>query len=140
MENQTKKFRTHYNYRKRKADIEHPVGTSETLPDQNYTIREILQKFSSGISPSIAKVPIYDDNPEFDNYDPTRDLDFDLTDAVRLELDINEKQTAINNKIAEKEALKKEAEIQKQLEFDHWKKTQEEKANLEKKGGDKKEE
>lgn len=50
-----------------------PQGESDfqesmTVPDQDYSIRELFQKFTSG-HPIQAKIhdAIYDDNPDFDN-------------------------------------------------------------------------
>lgn len=61
------------------------VGPSLTVPDQSYTIREILEKFTRGIDPYLTKLPSYDDDDITvdDDLLPDRSPDSDLSDIDR---------------------------------------------------------
>lgn len=58
------------------------VGPSLTVPDQSYSIREILEKFSRGIDPYLTKLPSYDEDDidVEDDVTPDRLPDHDLSD------------------------------------------------------------
>ena len=55
---------------------------SETVPDQSYTISEIITRFTGGILPNITRDVSYDDEPTFESDDITRRPDFDIVDAM----------------------------------------------------------
>lgn len=83
-----------------------------TVPDQSFTIRELLENFTSDISPSLNVYEdegLFDENNEF-GYDPIGDRDLDLVDLQQLRAEIDERiarQTAeLTQK--EKESAKKE--------------------------------
>lgn len=65
---------------------------SMTVPDMSLTIPEIIDRYTRGLPLSLNTLPAvgYDD-PDFDDIDPTRDPAFDLNDAKRLSLEIQEK-------------------------------------------------
>ena len=46
---------------------ETPKGKSMTLPNESYTIKEILQKFTSGINLPITRNGEFDDNPDLND-------------------------------------------------------------------------
>lgn len=83
-----------------------------TVPDQSYTIRELLENFTSNISPSVKVYEdqgLFDENDEF-GYDPIGDRDLDLVDLQQLRAEIDERiarQTAALTR-KEKEVAKKE--------------------------------
>ena len=83
-----------------------------TVPDQSYTIRELLENFTSNIPPSLNMYEdqgLFDENDEF-GYDPIGDRDLDLVDLQQLRAEIDERiarQTAALTR-KEKEAAKKE--------------------------------
>lgn len=56
---------------------------SMTVPDQSYTIAEILAKFTNHIPPQISKSFYYESDQgdiDFDSFDPTNSPSFDLAD------------------------------------------------------------
>lgn len=56
---------------------------SQTVPDQSYTIAEILAKFTNHIPPNISKNFYYESDRgdiDFDSFDPTHSPSFDLAD------------------------------------------------------------
>ena len=61
---------------------ENVIGESETIPDQSYTIEEIITRFTGGIMPTVNNRIFYDDDPDFDSTDPTMRPDYDLVDAL----------------------------------------------------------
>lgn len=58
------------------------IGDSETIPDQSYSIEEIITRFTGGIMPTVNNRVFYDDDPDFDSIDPTMRPDYDLVDAL----------------------------------------------------------
>lgn len=83
-----------------------------TVPDQSYTVRELLENFTSNIPPSLNMYEdegLFDENDEF-GYDPIGDRDLDLVDLQQLRKEIDERiarQTAALTR-KEKEVAKQE--------------------------------
>lgn len=85
-----------------------------TVPDQSYTIRELLENFTSNIPPSLNVYEddgLFNENDEF-GYDPIGDRDLDLVDLQQLRVEIDERiarQTAEltqkENRTAKKEGI-----------------------------------
>lgn len=75
-------FNTAYNYDFSEARNFEPASKMphETIPEQAYTIDELLKRFASNNLPDIQKNPIYENEPTFDSYDVTLDPAFDLSD------------------------------------------------------------
>jgi len=68
-------FRTQVNYKLTSKCLEKPKGISETIPDQSYTIKEILEKFVVNIPEFLLKNTQYSENePDLDNYNEEEDL------------------------------------------------------------------
>lgn len=63
--------------------FEYTEGETETVPDQSYTISEIITRFTGGIMPSIGKQIRYDEDPTFDSHDLNARPDYDLVDAFQ---------------------------------------------------------
>lgn len=86
-----------------------------TVPDQSYTVRQLLENFTSNIPPSLNMYEdegLFDENDEF-GYDPIGDRDLDLVDLQQLRAKIDERiasQTAALTR-KEEEAAKKEGII-----------------------------
>lgn len=59
---------------------------SETVPNQTFTIQEIITRFTGGIMPNVNRKIEFDQedlrDPNFDLIDPTRRPDYDLVDAI----------------------------------------------------------
>lgn len=71
----------------------HPVGPSCTVPDESYTIKEIIQRYNAGCAPDVHQYNEYDINPvrngtvddlfrDVEMVDPRLEPDFDLVDRV----------------------------------------------------------
>lgn len=115
-------FRTAYNYDSEKDTTRTKFTLpSETVPDQSYTIRELLLKFTSGVMPPVSKNVHYEDE-DFDQYSPTNDLDFDLADATAMKYDLDQNRKRFEKDFAEKQKLKKDQAKKDKEEFEKWKK------------------
>jgi hypothetical protein len=83
-----------------------------TIPDQSYTVRELLENFTSNIPPSLNMYEdqgLFDENDEF-GYDPIGARDLDLVDLQQLRAEIDERiarQTAALTQ-KEKDVARKE--------------------------------
>lgn len=78
------KFQNQYNYVPGQRN-EKPVGESLTVPDQSYSIKDILEKYTRGIAPMVSKEPLYEENP-----------DINSPDILDNAIDITEVQEAYN--------------------------------------------
>ena len=62
------------------------IDKSETVPNQTFTIQEIITRFTGGIMPNVNRKISYDQEDlreeNFDAIDPTRRPDYDLVDAI----------------------------------------------------------
>ena len=61
------------------------TGEIVTVPDQTYSIRELLSRFTSGLMPAVGRQPQYDSDSVdgvigFVDYDPASDPAFDYVD------------------------------------------------------------
>lgn len=67
----------------------------ETVPDMSFTIPQLMQRFAAGNDPQISKKPIYDENPDFDSFDVTRDPAFDLADYTAIKHSIRSRKVSV---------------------------------------------
>lgn len=67
---------------------------SLTVPDQSFTIKELLIRYTSGTMPPVYRDGYYeeDDEIDIDNVNPMERGDFDLVDAQQLSDEIREQQ------------------------------------------------
>ncbi|HAY3508206.1 TPA: hypothetical protein JRX33_002677 [Elizabethkingia anophelis] len=94
-----RKFRTPFSSMDDKNPIsEKNIGKSETVPDQSLTVRQILDKFSTGTLDEIARDKFYnddDDLPDLRGLDITelqqmkRDAQMDI-DEIQAMIDLHE--------------------------------------------------
>lgn len=105
---------------------------SLTSPDMSYSIKTLLEKFTTGITPPVMRDGHYDSDASFENYDKTRNGDFDLTDATQELLQLEKLQAQRKSEIAEKQKLKAASQKLTMDEFHKWKKDKTEKAIAEK--------
>lgn len=61
------------------TQVENSEKPSLTLENEAYTIRELFERHAQGILPEYTDMQ-YDDDPQFEDADFTRDPDVDLTD------------------------------------------------------------
>jgi len=116
----SRKFNSNYDIKYPNDEhLEKVSGVSFTVPDLSYSIREILQNFTS--PPQIMQHGQFEDEVTFEDTDPLRHPNFDLTDLDSLrkehqvltkkiqnaqrQKDFNEKQSA---KAKEREQMRKE--------------------------------
>lgn len=92
-------FNHQYNYEPQPEYYEENTQPSLTVPDQSYTIKELLMRFTSGGMPDIAKTGTYEDDPSFEDIDPTRLGDFDLADLTELQIELDQKKAWLDAEI-----------------------------------------
>lgn len=66
------------------SDYEHPTGESMTIPDESFSISEILAKFSQGLGSELLREGEYSDTDDFDDVDVFGSPDFDISDIPEL--------------------------------------------------------
>lgn len=100
------KFRTAYNYAQSESDYERNEGVSLTVPNQSYTIRELMAKHASGSLPLIGKEGTFEDEPDIDHVNPLENPAADLVDKLEMQQQL----AAANKRLA---AAKKQLESKK---------------------------
>lgn len=61
-----------------------PDPVSVTVPDMSYSLRDLLERFTTGTIPTdLVRAAMYTDNPDFDDFLATELGDFDLSDYAR---------------------------------------------------------
>ena len=93
------------------------TGESETIPDQSYTIEEIITRFTGGIMPIVSSRYYYDDDPDFDSTDPTMRPDYDLVDAL-ADMDALSRQFEARKKEDDNQAQPEQPEDKKAPEIE----------------------
>lgn len=117
----------------RKTDMEISKGKSETIQDDSYSIKELLEKHTRGLDPRVSKIPIFNES-ELDDLDLEKFSRGDVGEKHRIanshlgrakEIRDQEKkekkaadQKAADDKWAEYEKLKKEVNEQKKGKSD----------------------
>lgn len=109
------KTRNKYNYTPEKGETY--KSKSQTIPNQTYSIRELLQKHTRGIMPLVEHQPTWADNPDFDSPDLNEIANMDIVDKKNYAL--QHKQSIIDtvDTIKQKQADKKD-QAQKQAQRD----------------------
>lgn len=86
-----------------------------TVPDQSYSVRELLENFTSNIPPNVHDYEdegIFDENDPF-GYDPVGDRDLDLVDlqSLRQEIDERIKQLTAQGSKVEAKSSQEEGQL-----------------------------
>lgn len=112
-------FKSNYNGVQTPLDLryEHPSNISETVPDQSLTMREILQRHSSGMPLSGGRTPVYNGEDDI----PQDLLKMDLADRESYLDSLRERNKIAYDEIRRKQKIhadKIEAEKNKKTEPD----------------------
>ena len=84
-------------------NVYYPDPVSVTVPDMSYSLRDLLERFTTGTIPTdIVRAAMYTDNPDFDDFLDTELGDFDLTDCQR---ELNKLRELHSIRMARKEAV-----------------------------------
>lgn len=114
-------FRTITNYDHLTELQEMNTDISMTVPDESYTVRDLLDKFTRGVVPPVARHVRYDDDPDSVDLDALPDNSFDKFDAYdrlqQLEAEIAFKKRNLELKALEDEKKKDDKDLS-QIEFD----------------------
>ncbi|WNK13039.1 MAG: hypothetical protein [Microvirus sp.] len=109
------------NFHLSKKDVENPIGKSETVQDDSYSIEEILQKFSVGEFQHEVEQPTYQDGASHESIDLRQVASSDLIDRMELLIEVKQKQALLAAKqkqaqldFEEDEKNQREADQEKQ--------------------------
>lgn len=96
--------------------VKYEEGSDEilTVPDQSFTVRELLENFTSNIPPSVHDYEdegIFDENDPF-AYDPVGDRDLDLVDLQQLKKTIDERIKRFTQEGSQEQAVSSEQETE----------------------------
>lgn len=102
-------YNTHFERAKKKHWYEQPEGKSLTIPNEAFSMAEILEKFTTGITPAVYKEGVYHEG------------DFDSADWEEISrMDLSEQQEVIQQIEQDiefhKNELKKQDDDRKKLE------------------------
>jgi len=83
---------------------------SQTIPDQSMSVRELLQRYASGLPLGGSKEPIYE-GEDGDGIDPRR---LDLAERQELEIAARQELAEIEERLKSKKAEKSTAKLKKE--------------------------
>lgn len=122
------KIRSCYTYDPDEQQYEENTLPSETCPDQSFTVRELLARFTSGTMPPVSREGNYDEDPEFDTFDDSQRNDLELVDVYHLydenealkrtKMAQHEKEISEKQKSLEKKKLREELEAERSQKSD----------------------
>lgn len=77
-------YQLKHNWKLRKHQMETPRGVSQTVPDDSYTIRDLIKKYAGGLDPGVTKLANHngeDDDVDFDDVDFASEARQDIADV-----------------------------------------------------------
>lgn len=86
---------------------------SRTIPNQSFTVRELIKKHQQGIAPAVMKRALYEIDDFGEELNPLRKQGFDLSDIDKLSRQIK----AANKVVQKQKQLEAEEEQRKQKEL-----------------------
>lgn len=89
--------------------MEHGDPVSVTLPDESYSIQELLDKFSTGLDPGVFRQPSFDDGADFSSPDLEKLRDSDLVDKEEYSRELRGTIASQERVIVTKNAAEKAA-------------------------------
>jgi len=100
----------YYSFTDRESDFEKStVGRSQTVPDQSYTVKELLEKFTKNIDVGRVRTPIYMES----------DMSFDDHDVEEIQrMDVNDKDILRQENEAKLRDLKRVQDARKKKRDD----------------------
>lgn len=82
---------SNYSFGQFDYDYEYKTGVSMTVPDQSYTVREILEKFTRGVPIELNNEGTYEEIEDFTGLEPENAIDI---------TEVEEQLSAVNARIA----------------------------------------
>lgn len=118
-----KKYVSQADFQFSDACMEKPKGKSMTIKGSAYTIKELLEKFTRGLYPSVGKDGIYeidvdDEKVSFDDINPFTKPDADLSDIDSTRQELNELKGRLNNDKFIKDKQLKDNEFQEKKDVE----------------------
>lgn len=104
-------FKTKYTF-DHKQRFETLTDEFLTAQDESFTIKEILEKFTSGQPLPIAHTAYYDDEPDYDNIDPQL-LDLDISEVHQLLNETNQNLRDLEKRKQELTAQQQQKDVER---------------------------
>lgn len=103
-----KRLRTAHDFKLGLSDKEdHRFSKSQTVPDQSFSIQELLDKYARGVDVGVARNPVYPEQDSgFDDVDLEKVGQYDMFDKEQLLVQAKRDQVEAKRKLAEGEAAK----------------------------------
>lgn len=102
-----RRFRLAHTFKIGESDVEHPVGKSMTVPDQAFTIQDILDKYTQGVDVGNYREGVYDSaDADFDDMDLEKVPHMDLVERENLLEQVQQTQKTLNEKIKKSKSEK----------------------------------
>lgn len=117
-----------YGIKPKPSDFEHPKGESLSVPNEAYTIREIMEKHTHGINLGIDRQGIYEDEVDFDSPDMRKVKELDLYDREIISKENAENITRGKQLLDEENKKQKARSDQEKIELEELKKLARERA------------
>lgn len=94
-------FQTQWNYKEKPEHLAKVEDSGLVQPNQSYTVKELLERFTYGTLPGISKQIYYDPNADNEEIPVMHMQNIDLVDIENMERDIrkrsDEKQKIIKD-------------------------------------------
>lgn len=106
-----RRFRLAHEFRLGESDLEHPSSVSQTVPDQAFTVQDILDKYTQGVDIGNFREGVYDTgDADFDDVDLEKVPHMDQVERENL-LDLTQQnQKQLNEKLNQSKTKKKREE------------------------------
>jgi len=100
-------FKTHYNFKYDKAIHTEKKSElpSDTVPDMSYSVREMLEKFTTGGMPDVKQLGEYDENATFSD---ALELDQDLVDVMIGRQKVTDLKEKLRDELAKAKNVKQQ--------------------------------
>lgn len=100
-----------------KSNMEKVRGKSQTIENDSYTVRELLEKHTQGIHPAVSKKETTSEqNATFDDLDLEKVTDMDMVETEEISKEYLQKIEDLNQQKAEAETKKEKEEFDKLIE------------------------
>lgn len=97
---------------------EHPDPVSVTVPDESYSIRDLLEKFSRGVDPGVMRSPSYDSDASHESVDLEKLRDSDLVDREEYSSHLSTVIKSQSHELKAIDSAAKQSALDKAKEYD----------------------
>lgn len=108
-ENHTRKFRRQFDWKLSKSDLEKTDPVSATIEGEAFTIRELLDRYTSGgYIPNLGEGEYFDGDPDFEDLDVYRSEGSDIADVIQEKQLLDNKIQQAKNTMSKRQSKTKQ--------------------------------